>query len=215
MNIEIGATYRHHDATEPASFLKVDDLRDNKVVCFPVFGGFQASIPVDKFKEHYVVVPKQELEKIAGTFTIQHFDFDEWTSTIPAWTNGDRWNGWGCPHFEREVIEKAIDDGLIGDGNFVDAILLDEGALTLQANTGTLPADHDWSEVVALLKAGEEVYDYEIAPGVKIQAEFFPAATIIVGGREIETYPLGAGSWCWNQYSEPRSEESAEPLKHS
>ncbi len=72
---------------------------------------------------------------------------------IPQWSNGDRWNGWGCPYFEREVIEQAIDDGLIGDGNFVDAILLDEGALTLQANTGTPPADHDWSEVVALLKA--------------------------------------------------------------
>ncbi|MNU41415.1 hypothetical protein D3C71_301440 [compost metagenome] len=211
MNIQIGATYREHEATEPRSFVKVSDTEDNKVVCHPVFGGFQANIPVDKFAEHFVVVPQDELDEIASTYAIEHFDFDEWETTIPAWTNGDRWNGWGCPHFERDVIKQAIDDGLIGDGNFVDAILFDDGALTLQANTGTLPAGHDWSEVVALLKAGEEIYDHEVVPGVKIQAEFFPTATIVVGGREIETYPLGAGSWCWNQYSEPRTEELPKP----
>ncbi len=211
MNIEIGGTYREHEATEPRSFVRVSDIEDGKVVCFPVFGGFQANIPVDKFEEHFVVVPQAELDEIAGTFTIEHFDFDEWESTIPAWTNGDRWNGWGCPHFERDVIKQAIDDGLIGDGTFVDAILLDDGALTVQALSATLPADHDWSEVVALLKAGEEVYDYEIAKGVRIQAEFFPAVTIIVDGRQIETYPLGAGSWCWNQYSEPRVDQASQP----
>lgn len=211
MNIEIGGTYREHEATEPRSFVRVSDIEDGKVVCFPVFGGFQANIPVDKFEEHFVVVPQAELDEIAGTFTIEHFDFDEWESTIPAWTNGDRWNGWGCPHFERDVIKQAIDDGLIGDGTFVDAILLDDGALTVQALSATLPTDHDWSEVVALLKAGEEVYDHEIAKGVRVQAEFFPAVTITVDGRQIETYPLGAGSWCWNQYSEPRVDQAPHP----
>lgn len=211
MNIEIGATYREHEATEPRSFVKVTDIEDNKVVCHPVYGGLQAKIPVDKFEEQFVVVSQEELEEIAGSFTIEHFDFDEWKSTIPGWTNGDRWNGWGCPHFEREVIQQAIDDGRFGDGTYYEVIILDEGALAVQALFGMLPSDHDWSEVIAMLKAGEEVYDHEIGRDVRVQAEFFPTATITVDRREIETYPLGAGSWCWNQYSEPRTEELPKP----
>jgi hypothetical protein len=211
MNIEIGTTYRHHEATEPQSFVRVIDLKDDKVVCHPMFGGFNASIPLEKFEEHFVLVPQEELDEIAGTFFIEHFDFDAWSSTIPAWTNGDRWNGWGCPHFERDVIQQAIEDGLIGNGTYSEVILLEDGALAVEAISGQLPTDHDWSEVVALLKAGEEVYDYEITPGVRIQGEFFPTVTIIVGGRQIETYPVGAGSWCWNQYKEPRDEQLPTP----
>jgi hypothetical protein len=211
MNIEIGATYRHHDATEPHTFIRVDDLKNGKVVFFPVSGGFQAALPVDKFKEHYVVVPPQELKRLAATFTIEHFDFDEWTSTIPAWTNGTRWNGWGQPYFEREVIKQAIDDGLIGDGSFVHAILFDDGVLTVQTQSGTIPADHDWSEVIEMARNGDEVYDHKIAPGVVIEAEFFPSVVITAEGRQIETYPVGAGSWCWNQYKEPRVNEEPAP----
>lgn len=211
MHIEIGATYREHEATEPRSFVRVIGFEDDKVVCHPVYGGFQAKIPVDKFEEHFVVVSQEELEEIAVSYTIEHFDFDEWKSTIPAWTNGDRWNGWGCPHFEREVIQQVINDGRIGDGTYYEVIILDEGALAVQALFGKLPPDHDWSEVIATLRAGEEVYDHEIAKDVRIQAEFFPTVSITVDGRQIDTYPLGAGSWCWNQYSEPRTEELPKP----
>lgn len=117
----------------------------------------------------------------------------------------------GMPHFEREVLQQAIDDGRIGDGAYYEGIILDEGALAVQALFGKLPSDHDWSEVIATLRAGDEVYDHEIAKDVRIQAEFFPTVSIMVDGRQIDTYPLGAGSWCWNQYSEPTQSAVSQP----
>jgi hypothetical protein len=211
MQLDNGAIYRQPNDTTPSFFVRVSGVEDGHVVCAPQFGGFQMRIPVDEFERRFIVVPQKELQAMARTFVTEHFDFDDWDATIPGWSNLSRWNGWGCPHFEREVLEEAINDGRLGNADFSALRIVDDGVVALQAQSGTLPADLDWDTIIDKLKAGDEIYEYEIAPGVLVDGEFFPMTVIEADGRLIETYPLGAGSWCWNTYSEPRVEGSPSP----
>lgn len=204
MEIKKDEVYRMHEDKVVASFVRVDAVGEDTIVCFPVSGGFQLNIPVSDFKEKFVHVPEDEMKSFMATYEEKHFDFDHWDATIPAWTNGERWNGWGCPHFERETLQKAIDDGLLGNDVSSKIIMLDDGVISIMTHSGDLPEDYDWSAIEAKLRAEEEVYDFEIAPGVTIEADFFPKEIITVDGREIETYAVGAGYWCWNQYDEPQ-----------
>ncbi len=74
MNIEIGATYRHHDATEPASFVKVDDLRDNKVVSLPRVRRLSGLDPGGQVQGALRRRSQAGNSKRSpGTLTVQHF----------------------------------------------------------------------------------------------------------------------------------------------
>lgn len=38
------------------------------------------------------------------------FCFDGHTdTTFPGYTNGDTWNGWACPYFERDIAEQVAE----------------------------------------------------------------------------------------------------------
>lgn len=191
-----------------SNFVRVSGIENKKVIGAPMYGGFQLKIPQSEFIEKFAHVPAEELNLLKNTYQEKYFDFDEWNETIPAWSNGDLWNGWGCPYFERETIEKAIESGLLGNDVYTKLIIRDEGAYSVMTMSGELPQDFDWSAIEAKLRAGEEVYKFEIAPGVSIEGNFFAKETIIVDGREIETYPVGAGYWTWNQYDEPQVHNS-------
>ncbi|WP_315921959.1 hypothetical protein [Mesorhizobium sp. SP-1A] len=205
MEIKKDEVYRMHEDKVSASFVRVDAVGEDTIVCFPLSGGFQLNIPVSDFNEKFVHVSKAELERLRKTYEQKHFDFDDWSETLPAWTNGDRWNGWGCPHFERETLQNALDEGLLGNDISSKVIMLEDGVITIMALGGDLPKDYDWSVIEAKLRAGEEVYDFEIAPGVSIESDFFPKTVITTAdGREIETFAVGAYAWCWNQYDEPQ-----------
>lgn len=204
MEIEQGDVFRQHDETKIAAFISVSEVKDDVIVCAPLSGGWQLNIPVSDFNDKFVPVSNEEMACLRGQYQEKHFDFDDWSATIPAWTNGDRWNGWGCPHFERETLQNAVDEGLLGNDVHSKIIMLDDAVISVMTQGGELPKDYDWSDIEAKLRAGEEVYDFEIAPGVSIEADFFPKTIITVDGREIETFAVGAYSWCWNQYDEPQ-----------
>lgn len=203
MKIEVNEVYRMHEETDIAQFVLVSGIKADMVIGSPLSGGWQLNIPISDFKEKFVHVSKADLALLKSNFKEKHFDLDDWEETIPAWSNGEIWNGWGCPNFERKVLEKAIENGILCD-DYTKVFVRDEGAYAIISMSNELPKDYDWSEIVDRLHNGEEIYEEEIAPGISIEGNFFAKQIITVDGRDIETYPVGAYSWCWNQHDEPQ-----------
>lgn len=67
-------------------------------------GGFQKSMPLAEFLQHFRPVHKDEMDP---RYRLAFFAFDD-GPTIYAWTTGHRWNGWGCPIIERSVLERFL-----------------------------------------------------------------------------------------------------------
>jgi hypothetical protein len=210
MNIEVNEVYRLQEETDIASFVMVSEIKGNTIIGSPLSGGWQLNIPVADFNEKFVHVPQEELALLKGNFTEKHFDMDDWDETIPGWSNGTRWNGWGCPYFERDVLEKAIENGFIS-ADYTKLIIRDEGAYTIMTMSDHLPKDYDWDQIIDRIRNGEEIYNEEIAPGVIVEGLLYAKEIITVEGRNIETYPLGNGYWTWNQNDEPQVYNQPKP----
>lgn len=210
MKIEVNEVYRMHEEADIAQFVLVSEIKTDMIVGSPLRGGWQLNIPVSDFKEKFVHVSKAELALLKRNFKEKHFDLDDWEETIPAWSNGEIWNGWGCPYFERDVLEKAIENGSLSD-DYTKVFVKDEGAYAIMTMSGELPEEYDWSGILDRLRNGDEVYEEEIAPGICIEGNFFAKQIITVDGRDIETYPVGAGYWTWNQHDEPQIYNQPKP----
>lgn len=70
----------------------------------PLGGGPVRSLPVETFLQEFSIAPPPEQ---SIPLRMAFFCFDQ-GPTIYAWTNGHRWNGWGCPLIERSVLERFI-----------------------------------------------------------------------------------------------------------
>lgn len=84
---------------------------------------------------------------------------------LPAYTNGQRWNGWAMPYFPAEAAHSLL-------GHMPDL-------------------RYDSARDAFVMKSDED----------QAEEEVFPAETLVIDGRPIKTYAIGAGSWCW-EFSE-------------
>lgn len=95
---------------------------DDFVHFFPQGGGFAYRMPHAQFHETF------ELATGERPWRLGYVDAD-WTEGMgpndtflkyPCWTNGDRWNGWGMPYFERATAELIVKHQ--GDVAFVNTL---------------------------------------------------------------------------------------------
>jgi hypothetical protein len=87
-----------------------------------------------------------------------------------GYTAGRTWNGWACPYFPREVGAQIV------------AHWTRTGEPTLQAHYDAATDAFVFADTAA---GG--------AP------ETFPSETHLVGGRPMTLYPIGNGSWIWDE----------------
>lgn len=103
----------------------VDDKAD-PVLFYPSGGGFQYSMPAEKFHEEFKPAPPLTWRR--GVVTAEWHGYEP-EILIPCWSDGGLWNGWGMPYFERAQVEQLIalqPGALHWDGDKVVATL--EGA---------------------------------------------------------------------------------------
>lgn len=68
-------------------------------------GGFVQSLPADEFERHFrpTALPGFSLTAVSG----------EWMpegESLPAYSNGQRWNGWAMPYFTKETALGMLKD---------------------------------------------------------------------------------------------------------
>ena len=77
------------------------------VLYFRQGGGFQQSMPNEHFHAVFKVAPAPTWRR--GTVTAEWFYGEaDHGPVLPCWTDGDVWNGWGMPHFNRATIDDLI-----------------------------------------------------------------------------------------------------------
>lgn len=66
-------------------------------------GGFECSVPLAEWQEHMraAPVPAFKLVRVTGDWLDEHGEGPE--VSFPAYSDGNRWNGWVMPHFTKET----------------------------------------------------------------------------------------------------------------
>lgn len=174
---------------------------------YPQGGGFQQKMPATAFDAQFRHVPEAERRRMAEVHYAIRAGGD-WVKdedqAIPAWTNGARWNGWVMPAFTKETLLAEIAAGRL-DGVYFDerrdafvTVTTDTGTtegIDIEAATGKALADNNYAEYP------DEKHGY-------IYATVYPRLTIQTPEGAKEVYEVGAGSWCWEDWTEPAPAET-------
>ncbi len=94
-------------------------------------------------------------------------------TTFDGYTNGDTWNGWACPYFEKSEAERVLQAS--------------------EANHYIWSYDSNQDAFIVRSNDDPEDYEPEIFEAVRRHVE---------GGGEVIVYGIGAYSWIWEVVEE-------------
>jgi hypothetical protein len=122
---------------------------------------------------------------------------------VGGWTNGERWNGWRKPYFDKDSAAALLGSSASpyhGCGRAVYAEARD--AFLLVHAEGGLPEIDD-AEVLRRVAADEQYFSVRTGGGrwVDVEIDVFAGETVAVGGGELKVYGIGAANWCWESPS--------------
>lgn len=132
----------------------------------PLGGGFVRRAPWEQFSTDFRPVTDEDLASRSHELAVFSLD---WGPSIVGFTQGHRWNGWGCPILEKESLTRWI-----------------EATLTPEPDAAG-----------ALYWEGGKLYHYDEHSGNKPRWEVEPS-TLTWEGRELTVYDVSLG-WCWNE----------------
>lgn len=100
-----GDVITKHDSAHPSSSLVVDGFdKDGTLLAHPLGGGFQISIPADAVARFSAVQGDESI----SVFSSARFALDGVDGEFQGWCDGELWNGWEKPCFERDVAELIL-----------------------------------------------------------------------------------------------------------
>ena len=94
-------------------------------------------------------------------------------ATFEGYTDGDSWNGWACPYFEKPEAEHVLKAS--------------------EANNYIWSYDSEQDAFIVRSKDDPEEYEPEVFEAVQRNVE---------GGEEVKVYGIGAYSWIWELATE-------------
>lgn len=182
------------------NLFSVREVKGGKVKGAMDGGGQIVSIPMNEFIGAFEPVSEERLSKLRQEYREETVAYDDGEG-YAAWVNGERWNGFLIPLFEREAVEAMIarefpEKGSGGVALFADG---DDFVMVSSEFGDDLPA-FDKDEI---LKALGDEYSVETvlkeADGEdhEVQLFRFKPTTIVAGGKSRKTYGIG-DSWTWS-----------------
>lgn len=100
------------------------------------------------------------------------FWLDTLNTTVEGWSDGSDWNGWAVPYFEEADARQLVE---------------------LYNNLEWGPRDKAWydteRDAFCFLLDGED------------EPECYSSADLEINGRPTKLYPIGSGSWIWEEHS--------------
>lgn len=188
--------------------LHVEAVDGADVLAYPRFGGFLMRIPADEFSRKFEFYPQERLDEMANSFErgLVGLDSFEEGQDIPCWLNGDKWNGWEVPFFERKDIDAALADGrIVSDERSIIEYNDEVGSyVEIMPTEGHLPENFDRRPLVeAAIKArgGDEV---ELANGTTAFVSIARSRRIDTPDGQVTAYNVGDG-WTWSRPPEPEA----------
>ncbi len=114
-------------------------------------GGLLKSLTAEEFFKQFEPTSKQE-------FVACTVDADWWEDVhpVPCYSDGKRWNGWGKPYFEKEVLLQMMAEGRL------DAVTYDQDA---DAFIAVIEDDRDVYPAQLIEVDGKQVTVYDVGAG--------------------------------------------------
>lgn len=100
---------------------------------------------------------------------------DDPTASFTGWTDGQRWNGFACPLFERDEAQRMVD------------------AYATGALSWSGPPEEGYA--AGYEAATDSFWFYN--PSVGARDAFSGTDIILPDGRPVHVYPIGAAGWIW------------------
>ncbi len=106
MNFSKGETICREDLGYPEGALVCDGYDvSGGLLAHPMGGGFQLTIPEREVRRFRVVT---DTDKGAALYRRGNFGIVDCDGAFPGWSNGETWNGWEKPRFDRETCEVIL-----------------------------------------------------------------------------------------------------------
>lgn len=145
---------------------------DGTIHAAPSGGGFVKIFSPERVLFHgFVVVPKKMMDEqvfYQARFTMDAFEEEGVHEVFMAWTDGSSWNGWGVPLFEFDEAMRLIE--------------VERGL------PGVKSAYYDEARRAFIVEFTNSDFGEEV----------FGEERIVVDGREISVWGIGAMSWTWD-----------------
>lgn len=139
-------------------------------------GSFGMKVPQADFELHFEPAPAPVWKK-------SHFTCEGMGVVLPGYTNGQRWNGWQVPAFEKAAV-----DILMAETNAPDFVI------------------HAWKEGEPATLVFEDMQEKQLGSPVEDYRTEYAPVEIEVDGIKVTTYPFGDG-WCWDECPQEKADE--------
>lgn len=200
-----------------AALREIEEVGPGHVTSYPRIGGFLATMERGKFEqlyEHFESARIAEMERRFKPIEVTLDGYDDEFS-VPAYTNGNCWNGWQTPVFEKDILLKHIEDGTFTGPTM--RVWFDEEIQTfvtvMSLESKTLPYDLDVQRLKNKALSENDFAQIELKGLGLIEVSIADVLKLEVGGKDVVAYRAFDG-WCWMPALEPSEDEelSASPV---
>ena len=187
-----------------STFVRLDgEPAQGHVTCFPLYGGFRMRIREKAFEDAFVEVTETRYMDLLQKYEPIDVCFDTAASRdeiVSGFTNGKLWNGWECPVFTREAVERSSSHdgrGALSPNSYSQIIWCDEprGFIVIASHRGDLPEQFDVTPYLGRIAEAENQSFYDVDSEVEIS--LCQPFAIRVGSEVVEVYDVNVQGWCW------------------
>jgi hypothetical protein len=205
-----------------AELTTIAERKDGNVHFANAWGGFVYFTDEAKFAEQFDKLPAANALKLFKTYEPITVTALEGDGSMQGFTNGEAWNGWEVPHFTKETVLEALEDGghlsnpiiHVNTRHFFDHNTNDLYEITGK-DGGDIPATFDdkaFERFLAHPREQKEISAYVEPMDIRISKT---DKTVIVLDGDPEpkvVYEVGNG-WCWENMArfENKAEETNAP----
>jgi hypothetical protein len=118
---------RGEGAKYPRDGVTVVSCEDGLLAFAPMGGGFVRRAPWEQFSTDFRSVTDED-QIVSRSHELAVFSLD-WGPSIVGFTQGRRWNGWGCPILEKESLASWIKATLTSDSGATATLYWEDGKL--------------------------------------------------------------------------------------
>lgn len=180
----------------------IEAVHGDAITAFPRGGGFMARFLMGEFTEAFEPYSSERLAAMASSFERGLVGLDSFKEgqDIPCWLNGESWNGWEKPFFERKDIDAAFADGRLVSNEY-SLVEFDEAAgsyVEIMPVDGSLPKDLDRAALVELAVRAGGGGEFGLPGGGTAYVSISPSLIVDTADGPAAVYNVGDG-WTWSR----------------
>lgn len=186
----------------------VDSRADGVVTFFPAGGGGRRPLRAVEFETGFHQVSQEEFDQLHDVYERVAVTAD-WFEDLPSmrgYSNGQLWNGFLTPVFEKDEILAAIADARLGSnpGSIVSFDERHNAFVSIMTPGGEALPEFDHLGAVDAAIADNCSIELSVNEE-EVWVTVFPSLQITVDGNDVEVFAIGDG-WVWQRAPEEEIE---------